>query len=70
MALNNIEQLNELVPDIIEYVLISDFGLLVDISIGIAGFAVGLKICVITARIKKYESIIKEKRKNMMKQYC
>ena len=70
MALNNIEQLNELVPDIIEYVLISDFGLLVGISIGIAGFAVGLKICVITARIKKYESIIKEKRKNMMKQYC
>ena len=33
------------------------------IPIGITGFAVGLKMCAITAGIRKYQSIIKEKRK-------
>ena len=32
-------------------------------SIGITSSAVGLKICVITAAIKKYKSIIKKKKK-------
>ena len=36
---------------------------LVGVFVGIANFAVGLKICVITAGIKKYKSIIKNKRK-------
>ena len=36
---------------------------LVDIPAGITSSALGLKICVITAGIKKYKSIIKKKRK-------
>ena len=36
---------------------------LVGISIGIASSTIGLKICVITAGIKKYKSIIKKKRR-------
>ena len=35
----------------------------VSISVGIASSAVGLKMCVITAGIKKYKSTIKKKRK-------
>ena len=34
-----------------------------DIPIGITSSAPELKICVITTRIKKYESVIKKKRK-------
>ena len=33
------------------------------ISIGITSFAVGLKMCAITAGIRKYQSIIKKKSK-------
>ena len=36
---------------------------LVGISIGIASSTIGLKICVITAGIKKYKSMIKKKRR-------
>ena len=42
---------------------ISAFAFLVNIPIGIASSTIGLKICVITAGIKKYKSIIKKKRK-------
>ena len=38
------------------------FASLVDIPIGITCSAIGLKICVITARVKKYKSIIKKKK--------
>ena len=48
---------------VIGCVLVSVFGSSVIISIGIASSAVGLEICVITARIKNYVSIIKRKRK-------
>ena len=41
----------------------SAFASLVRIPIGIASFTIGLKICVITAGIKKYKSIIKKKKK-------
>ena len=34
------------------------------IPVGIASSTIGLKVCVITAGIKKYNSIIKKKRKN------
>ena len=44
-------------------VSISAFGALVGIPIGIASSTIGLKICVITAGIKTYKSIIKNKRK-------
>ena len=42
-------------------VFISVFASLVGIAIGIASSEIGLKPCVITAGIKKYKSIIKEK---------
>ena len=44
-------------------VSISAFASLVDIPIGITSSPIGLKICVITARIKMYKSIIKKKKK-------
>ena len=42
---------------------ISAFGCLLSIPIGITSSAIGLKICAITARIKKYTSIIQKKKK-------
>ena len=42
---------------------LSAFTSLFDIPIGIASSTIGLKICVITAGIKKYKSIIKKKKK-------
>ena len=44
-------------------VSISAFVSLAGISIGITSSAIGLKICAITAGIKKYKSIIKKKKK-------
>ena len=44
-------------------VSISAFASLVGIPIGITSSAIGLKICVITAGIKKYKSIKKKKKK-------
>ena len=40
---------------------ISVFTFLIGISVSIESSAIGLKICVITAGIKKYKSIIKKK---------
>ena len=48
-------------------VSISAFASLVDIHIGITSSANTIKACVITAGIKKYISIIKKKKKNMIK---
>ena len=45
------------------FVSISAFALLFDVPVRIASSAVGLKICKITAGIKKYNLIIKKKRK-------
>ena len=52
-----------LISTITGYVSISAFASLVDIPIGISSSVVGLKMCVITAAIKKYKSIIKKKEK-------
>ena len=43
-------------------VSISLFASLIGIPIGITSFAIGLKICAITAGIKRYKSIIKKKK--------
>ena len=43
---------------------------LVGMPIGITSSVIRLKICVIAARIRKYKSLIKKKKKNMIKQYC
>ena len=61
----NIEHYFTLVSTITECVSISDFASLVDIQIGITSSAVGLRICAITAAIKTYESIRKNKRSIM-----
>ena len=46
---------------------ISSFAPLVDVPVDIVSSAVGLKICAITAGIKKYKSIIKKREKSMIK---
>ena len=50
-------------------VSICAFVSLVGIPIGITSFAGQFKICRITAGIKKYKSITKKKRRNMIKSY-
>ena len=55
-----IEDLPILASTITECVSISSFGSLVGIPVGITSSAIGLKLCAITAGIKKYKSIIKK----------
>ena len=45
----------------------SAFASLFGVPIGITSSAIGLKICAITAVIKKYKSIVKKKKSNMIK---
>ena len=59
-TLNYIENLLILASAIILCVSITDFVSLVGISIGIKIFALGLKICAITAGIKKCKSLRKK----------
>ena len=63
--LNYFEHALLLISTVSGCVSISDFASLVDISIGIASSAVVLKICAITAGTKRYNSIIKKKRRMM-----
>ena len=62
-TLNYIEHFLILASTVTRCVSISSFASVVGIPIGITSSAIGLKISVITARIKKYRSIIKEKKK-------
>ena len=57
------EQLLILVSTVTRCVPIPAFASLVGIPVGITSSAVGLNICLVTARIKKYKSIIKKKKK-------
>ena len=61
--LNYVEHLLILASRITGCVSISAFSSLVCDPVGITSFAVGRKICAITAGIKKYKSIIKKKKK-------
>ena len=61
--LNYIDHLLIVISTITECVSISAFASLVGIPIEITSSAIGLKICAITARIRKYKSIIKKKKK-------
>ena len=63
VVLNYIELLFILVSRVTECVTISAFASLICILMGITSSTIGLKICVITAGIKKYKSIIKKKKK-------
>ena len=61
--LNYIDHLLIVFSTITGCVSIAAFASLVGIPIGITSSATGLKICVITAGIKKYKSITKKKKK-------
>ena len=61
--LNYAENLSILSSIITGCVSISAFASLVDINLGITSFSVGINIFAIIARIKKYKSIIKKKKK-------
>ena len=61
-GLNYIDYLLIVISTITRCISISAYASLVGISVGTASSTIGLKICVITAEIKKYESIIKKKK--------
>ena len=67
MVLNYIKNLLILVSMVTASVSVSTFALFVGIPIRINISAVGSKVCVVTAGIKKYKSIIKMKRKKLDK---
>ena len=62
-TLNYIEHLLILASTIIACISISALASLIAIPIGITSYVIGLKICAITAGIKKCKSIIKNKKK-------
>ena len=62
-TLNYIEHFLTLVFAVAVCVSISTFASLVDIFKGIMSSTIGLNICAIIARIKKYKSIIKKMKK-------
>ena len=66
MTLAYIEQLLTLASAVFGSVSISDFTSLVGIPITITTSAAIIKTCAITAEIKKYKSIIKKKKRNMI----
>ena len=59
--LNYIDHLLIIISTITGCVSISAFASLVGIPIGITSSAIGLKICAITAGIRKYKSVLKQK---------
>ena len=63
-TLNYIEQFLILAFTITGSISISAFASLLVIPIGGTSSALGLKICAVTAGIKKYKSIIKKKKKH------
>ena len=62
-VLNYIDHLLIVISIITGCVFISAFVSLVGFPVGIASSTTGLKMCVITAGIKKYKSIIKKRKK-------
>ena len=61
--MNYIDHSLTLISTITRDVSISAFAYMVGIPIGITNSAIGLKTCVVTARIKKYKSIKKKKKR-------
>ena len=62
-TLNYVKRFLVLAYTITRYIQISAFASLIGIPIGMTSYGIGLKICAITAEIKKYKSIIKKKKK-------
>ena len=69
-SLSYVEHFLILASTITGCVSISAFASVIGILIGITSSAVGLKICAITAGIKKHKSIIKKKKKKHDKIVC
>ena len=67
ITLNYIEYFRILVSTITGCISISDFAPLIGVPIGIVSSAIGLKICAITAGVKRYKSIIKKKKRSIIK---
>ena len=65
--LNYIEHLLILISTDSGFISISALASLVVIPVGITSSAIGLEICVITAGINKFKSIIGKKKKSMIK---
>ena len=63
VTLNYIEHFLILASAVTGCILISAFASLLGIPIWITSSAIGLKICAITAVVKKYKSIIKKKKR-------
>ena len=66
-VLNYIDHFFIAISKITGCVSISAFASLVGIPVGITSSTTGLKICVITAAIKKYKSKWRKKRRSMIK---
>ena len=66
-TLNYIEHFLILASAVTGRISISAFAYLLGISIGITRFAIELKICTITAGIKKFKLIIRKKKGNIIK---
>ena len=64
-TLNYIKHLLILASKITGWVSISAFSSLVGIPVGITSSTIGLKICAITAGIKRYKSKIKKRKRSM-----
>ena len=62
--LNYVEHCLIIASTVTDYVSISEFASLICVPAGVTSSAVGIKICAITAAIKKYKSIIKKKKKH------
>ena len=69
-TLNYIGQLLILASTFTGRISISIFVSFLGTLIGIPSSAIGLKICVITAGIKKYKIILKKRKKSLIKYYC
>ena len=66
ITLNYIEHFLILVSVVTGCISISAFASLLGIALGIAIFAIVLKICAIPGEIKNYKKIIKTKKKSMI----
>ena len=62
-ALNYFENFLVFVSAVTGCISFSSFASLVDVPVGIASSTTRIKICVVTAGIQKYKSVIKEKKK-------
>ena len=66
-TLNYVEHFLTLIFAVTVCISISAFPSLINISKGIMSYKIGLNICAIIARIKKYKSIIRKKKKKHYK---